>query len=96
MIAYIAIGNSDDKLSQRQWAAFQIDVRFVIRDMDLDVHGSWHSYADSIYQNATFCVEFREDQLALLKHKLSLLAGEYQQNSIAFNIVQDTEFLEPA
>ncbi len=95
MIAYISIGNSDDKLSQREWAAFQIDVRFHLRDRDADIFGAWHSYPDSIYQNACFCVELPDDQVPALKNVLSILAEDYHQNAIAFNVVTATEMIGP-
>lgn len=95
MIALISIGNSDDKLSQRQWAAFQIDVRYHLRDIDADIYGSWHSYPDSIYQNACFCFELPDEQIPELKNVLSILAEDYKQDAIAFNVVTATEMIGP-
>lgn len=92
---FICIGNSDDKLTQREWACFQLDLRMVVQEHADVRHGDWHSFPDSIYQNACWCIEIREEEIPGLKAGLSKLAGFYRQGSIAYNECTDTEFIEP-
>lgn len=95
MIVYISIGNSDDKLTQSEWAFFCRDVDIIIRSRRLQVHGQWFSAPDSKYQNACWCVEHefgpagRED----FKDQLRTIARQYKQDSIAWAEVERTEFI---
>lgn len=95
MIAFIGIGNSDDKLSQRQWVCFQLDVRQQLSDMESNIIGEWHSYEDSIFQNACFAVEIEDDKAPELKGALAAIATIYEQDAIAWNPAPATEFLGP-
>jgi hypothetical protein len=92
---FIAIGNSDDKLSQHQWVAFQLDMRLAISECAAIIHGEWHSFPDSIYQNCCWCIDIDEADEAELKKHLYSLAEHHSQNSIAWNLCQDTEFIGP-
>lgn len=97
MIVYISIGNSDDKLSQREWSNFYHDV-----DADMNtagygsrVHGVWQSGSAAPYQNACWCIELRSDDVPDLKSRLAVAAKYYRQNSIAWAEVPTTEFIKP-
>lgn len=105
---YISIGNSDDKLTQREWCDFVADV-----DGDLEyvlnphgrVHGRWFSAPDVQWQNACWCVEFVEshgaagqtvaEQVAIAKARLRKLADVYRQDSIKWDEVGSPEFIKP-
>lgn len=95
MIVYIAIGNSDDKLRQQEWAAFVRKVRRAITFTDITIHGQWFSPPDSVYQNACFCIEFSEDAAFVddVKENLRKIAAEYKQDSIAWTEAPFTELL---
>jgi len=58
---YISIGNSNDRLSQREWASFIADVKQLIELRSdagiLQIHGTWYSGPDQPQQNANWCVE---------------------------------------
>lgn len=100
---FIMIGNSDDKLSQADWADFVSDV-----DGHLDyalqpfgrVHGRWFSAPDVPWQSACWCVEFNgaasgpsvDEQIAIAKTRMSGSAGSYRQDSIAW-AEATTEFI---
>ncbi len=71
MIVYISIGNSDDKLTQREWSEFVADVDRSLRWWCNEnastaalnspagrIHGHWLSASDSPWQNACWCVEY--------------------------------------
>lgn len=84
-IVYVAIGNSDDKLSQLRWAQFVDDVRRLIKRYSQVVHGDWRSNPDSPFQNACWCFEVDEKWgIAPLKNTLAKIAAEYEQDSIAW------------
>lgn len=93
MIAYVSIGNSDDKLNQRQWVLFLLETKTAIHETGALIHGEWHSYPDSIYQNACFCFEVDDEKVPELKGDLAGLAQVYQQESIAWVEAPTTEFL---
>lgn len=96
MIVYISIGNSDDKLTQVEWAAFWIETGRALYVKGAYFHGVWTSETNSEYQNACWCVEFSDAEYMLLAiHDLKRLAGKYRQNSIAWAEVPETVFLTP-
>jgi hypothetical protein len=95
-VAFIGIGNSDDKLTQREWVLFQIEVRTAVQDADATIHGDWHSLPDSIYQNACWCVELDDHNVPEFKGVLAALAVQYKQDAIAWNQIARTEFIGPA
>lgn len=107
MIVYISIGNSDDKLTQKQWSIFCIAVDLILRSTT-HIHGEWYSRSSSQYQNACWCVEFdphaqviaHEDADTLetqdyLVRRLRQLARRFEQNSIAWAEVPVPKFLIP-
>lgn len=96
MIVYISIGNSDDKLSQREWANFLGSAwQLINTEKGAHVHGEWHSSPTSAYQNACWCVELSDGvTVGRLRAGLRHLAREYRQDSIAW-AVASTEFLPP-
>jgi len=93
MIVYVSIGNTDDKLSQKDWALFQIDLQRLLHDAGGMFHGEWYSNPNSIYQNACICLELVDGLEPGLKIRLAQLAKKYRQESIAWAEVPATEFL---
>jgi hypothetical protein len=92
MLAYVSIGNSDDKLPQWEWAAFVEDVAHLLIDStDVVVHGAWFSVPHSAFQNGCWCVETEGPEF--LKAGLRVIAHRYRQDSIAWARVPETEFL---
>lgn len=97
-ICYVTIGNSDDKLTQQQWASFCYDLRSLVEDWTQQVHGNWVSAADSCWQNACMCFVVAApsaDQLQtveiLVRSDLRALAAQYGQDSIALVTVPAEE-----
>ena len=97
---YVAIGNSDDRLTQREWAAFHdlVDREFRHYEADVDgitVHGRWASLPTAPHQNA--CWAFSVDTSVCtiwegeggmreyLRESLSEFARRYRQHSIAWS-----------
>ena len=90
---YVSIGNSDDKLSQAMWAAFVDDVDSIVRQYATTVHGQWFSLTNSRWQNACWCFEAEPVEAVASKVALKQLAPAYQQDSIAWARVKETEYL---
>lgn len=92
---YISIGNSDDKLSQEEWADFVIDVGDIVRNLAWRTHGQWFSAPAAPWQNACWCVEVRPVMVDRLRQALARMAGRYQQESIAW-AEASVSFIGPA
>ncbi|HEV2244923.1 MAG TPA: hypothetical protein VGR98_28065 [Streptosporangiaceae bacterium] len=94
MIAYISIGNSDDKLTQKEWAQFEIAILTRIKPLARWAHGEWFSTPFAAWQNACWCLEFPDDPVVLteVREVLAEIRDEFRQESIAFAVAQ-TEFI---
>lgn len=92
---YISIGNSDDKLTQQEWATFYRSVNLTIREYLTVVHGQWVSEPASAWQNACWCIEIIDRHAEELKSRLRECAAQYRQDSIAWAEVAITKFLIP-
>lgn len=99
MVVYVSIGNSDDKLTQGDWATFYSAVGDVIDRTARVVHGAWVSVSTDPWQNACWCFEVASDpdpdydKARWLRGQLANLAKAYEQDSIAWAQVSSTEFL---
>ena len=92
MIVYVSVGNSDDKLSQRQWSDFVDEVHVLLLNRG-KLHGAWFSASHSEWQNACWCVELVQPVVAGLQKTLVKLAEKYRQDSIAWAEAPVTRFL---
>jgi hypothetical protein len=90
---YVTVGNSDDKLTQKEWAAFVLRVHTALERRSLRMHGAWLSATASAWQNACWCVEVTPERVVSLKQDLRLLAREFRQDSIAWSEAPMVEFL---
>lgn len=94
---YISIGNSDDKLSQAEWAAYAATVGGLMRRVEGiyggRLHGEWASLPYSSYQNACWCIEVAEEEAESIRRTLATHAAMFRQDSIAWAAVASTEFL---
>lgn len=100
-VVYVSIGNSDDKLGQREWADFARRVEQVITVAASYkggmIHGNWHSRPTDPWQNACWALQLPEDLDAIsqLRADLARLAAYYEQDSIAWALAEDTTFIRP-
>lgn len=91
----IQIGNSDNKLTQNQWAHFVVGVNLAICSHCGHVHFKGGSDWDAPWQNACWvCVPISEEAANLLRSDLALEAARNGQESIALT-VGETEFIKP-
>lgn len=91
----VAIGNSDDKLTQKMWRQF-----FKHTLEALDAYGTiksvFISESVSQFQNAAYRVDFtNKKQMEICKNYLSELALRYEQDHIEWTPMHDTELLLP-
>jgi hypothetical protein len=99
-VVYISIGNSDDKLTQRQWSGFVAAVGGAVSRAAVmpggRVHGAWTSGNHLPHQNACWCLQLPADErfVTVLRVRLGRLARRFRQHSIAW-AVADTEFIGP-
>jgi hypothetical protein len=94
MIAYISIGNSDDRLTQKKWAGFNIAIMARIKPLATVTHGEWSSAPWAPYQNACWCLEFPDDPRVMteVREVLAEIRDDFGQDSIAF-ATATTEFI---
>lgn len=90
---YISIGNTDNKLTQQEWAAFWGSIDSLVRRWAIQVYGAWVSPSASPFQNACWCIQWSTRDTGL-KKTLARYAAEYRQDSIAWAIAL-TEFIQP-
>ena len=94
MTVFVSIGNSDDKLTQHEWADFMSNVETTCLRFSRETFGAWASFPDRPFQNACFAFEPIDGNLHPLKHSLRILATLFDQDSIAL-VEGDVEFLTP-
>lgn len=98
-VVYISIGNSDDKLTQAEWHRYYTSVSLAIhRAAEApvgQVHGQWVSEPASAWQNACWALQLPAADVSIehLKMRLAELAAEFRQDSIAWAVAPDTEFI---
>lgn len=80
----IQIGNSDDKLTQLVWSAFIKQVYTNICRRARQVHFSGYSDPSEAWQNAAFIFEISESEALVLWDEMKIMAGIYNQDSIAW------------
>jgi hypothetical protein len=87
----IQIGNSDDKLTQKEWSYFVTRVSNTLDTLGAEVHFSGGSAAIAPWQN--YCWVVGMSSADDLRRRLANMAKTYNQDSIALTI-GDTEFIE--
>lgn len=101
MIVHIMIGNSDDKLTQAEWAEFVAGIDGWIGYVtDLEqgqLHGRWFAAPDVPWQSACWCVEITGGETIVDRLKAGLCgeAETYRQDSIAWHEVPQPVLLRP-
>lgn len=91
----IQIGNSDDKLSQKEWAKYVADVNEILQVWQLTIHFLGHSPAHAPWQNACWVFELDTTVFPMeeLRNDLSDVARRFRQDSVALTLGV-TEFVK--
>ncbi len=89
----VCIGNSDDKLSQEEWAEFWRSTGELVRLHADHMHGEFLSLPSAPWQNA--CWVFEAPMSPEFSQGLKALAARFDQDSIAVS-VGTTVFVAPS
>jgi hypothetical protein len=82
----IQIGNSDDKLQQKQWSDFVYETKFAVECFCEKIHFTGGAESWAPWQNfAVICV-VEDDSITLLQRRLAQIRAEYKQDSLAFTV----------
>jgi hypothetical protein len=92
---YASIGNSDDKLSQQDWARFCEAFANRVNTFASRIYGRWFSAPDAPFQNACVAFEIHDDAIPGLQETLEDAAVRFGQDSIAWAVAPATRFLGP-
>ena len=96
---YISIGNSDDRMTQRDWNGYFRDVEALLQPggwkVVRTIHGAWQSPSAAPWQNACWCVELDQADKGQLQADLRRIAISRKQDGIAWAEAPVTEFLGP-
>jgi hypothetical protein len=88
----IQIGNSDDKLTQKEWSSFCEYIGFEIVRVAAHVHFSGASDTTAPWQNTAWVFEIEPSDIEPLKGRIATVRAEYQQDSVAWT-EGDTSFI---
>ena len=80
----LQIGNSDDKLTQREWAAFVEDIAHEINVLAKHVHFCGFSPGDAPWQNACWVFELEADRENELKARVTEHRSRFKQDPVAW------------
>lgn len=83
MTTIIQIGNSDDRLTQKEWSEFCAEVDRTVRRAATAVHFYGHPPGDMPWQNAAWIVEISIVALGIMTERLVETRKKYRQDSIA-------------
>ena len=90
----VQIGNSDDKLTQKQWAQFVNTVESATEKWGLQTHFFSASSGHKPWQNACWVLEISPELFQMLLVELSEIAKNFRQDSIAVT-TGETIFVKP-
>lgn len=93
----IAIDNSDNRLTQREWHefwyAFNDEIQYYGRLAGVEVHGTWMSDPVAPWQNAAWSLSWSNDLIHLsrdLQNLLREILPRYRQESMAWTVGNTT------
>lgn len=95
VITYLSCGNTDDKLTQREWASLLNEIHRTLLTYSVSWYGNWYSAPESEFQNACFAFSVHDDLRPELQGEMRAIAVEYKQDAIAWADCPATEFLGP-
>lgn len=94
ILVYISIGNSDDKLTQKEWSQFWIEFAAEVISVAKVIHGAWFSNPAGQFQNACWCVEFENEiKEKEARQTATEVRQRFRQDSVAWAFVPETEFI---
>jgi hypothetical protein len=98
-IVFVTWGNSDDKLSQQEWAAFCADMVSFVGTWSRHVFFAGYSSPHMPWQNASASFLIGTDStrsnVEFIRADLRLMAARWRQEAIAFTVT-DMELVGPS
>ena len=91
MSLVIQIGNSDDKLTQKQWAAFVLEVRDLV-EQSTQIHFWGASVNYEPWQNLCCVCDPGSHNLEFVLERLTIIRKRYQQDSVAV-VIGEPKFI---
>jgi hypothetical protein len=88
----VLIGNSDNKLTQDEWADFVNHIESIINAFNEEMFFSGGSSTRERWQNYGFVFSIEEKLIGQLVSKLSKRRAEYKQDSVAW-VQGETKFI---
>lgn len=88
----ICIGNSDDKLTQKEWSEYVGHITAMLRKIYAETQFCGFSPSEAQWQNACWVVNIHDHKIQDMKNRLDHIKSMYNQDSIAV-IVGETEFV---
>lgn len=92
MLVSIQAGNSDNKLTQQQWAAFVASLNQAIAAHETARHFFGGSITWAEWQNVCWVVEVEAEELDDLRRQLAQMRAVYQQDSVCL-LAGNAEFI---
>lgn len=83
MIATIQIGNSDNKLTQQEWAEYVAAVHAATTTDGIETHFFASSEGCKPWQNACWVVAIRETEVESMMQAVTKIRKQYRQESVA-------------
>ena len=80
----IQIGNSDDRLTQKDWASFVADVARAVESCPGRVHFAGASPGSEPWQNYCVVVEVESQFVELLRGEVESVRRRWRQDSVAW------------
>lgn len=80
---FVSIGNSDDKLTQKEWAKFCARTREAVNTYAATYLGEWYSKPGEQWQNMCVAADIDRNSMDHLFAELEILRVAYRQDSIA-------------
>ena len=80
----IQIGNTDDKLTQKEWSDFALYIGGAITRHAAQVHFSGTSGSCAPWQNAAWVFVIEPANVGLLRELVTSIRAEYRQDSVAW------------
>lgn len=80
----LQVGNSDDKLTQKEWAAFVSEITSTLKDSRVEMHFFACSAGDAPWQNAAWVFEASAATKIEVQINVRRIRRSYRQDSAAW------------
>ena len=87
MTVVVQIGNSDDKLSQREWSEYVGDIQRVVGRWSEEIHFSGGSSFGAPWQNACWVLEVEDKRTVPLFAGIVKVRQEYGQETQKTHVI---------